>query len=442
MAWNRALTRRTTLLAPLALAGCGLWDDWFGTHKTPLPGKREPIVGGRRALTVDDGAPKVVLPPAVRNAAWPQAGGNPAHFMGHLAAGERLAEAWSADLGAGGGYRRKILAQPVSADGIVYVMDSDAVVSAFDITGGGRVWRFDTREEDDDSTNVGGGLAVDQGTLYAVNGLAELVALDAAKGTVRWRSKFGAPTRSAPTVVEGRLFVTTIEDRLLALATDDGRQLWSHQAANATTSVLGRPAPAYADGLVVAGFGSGELATVRAESGGVVWTDTLATTLSGIARQDFSAIRGLPVVSDGKVYAIGMGALAVAVDLPSGRRLWEREVAGEDSLWAAGAWLFIVSLDQKIAAVSRDDGRVTWVTELPRWENPEKQKNPITWYGPLLAGDRLVVAGTNHQALAVSPYTGEILGQQDLSGAASLGPIVAEGTVFVVTDDGRLLALR
>jgi outer membrane protein assembly factor BamB len=44
--------------------------------------------------------------------------------------------------------------------------------------------------------------------------------------------------------------------------------------------------------------------------------------------------------------------------------------------------------------------------------------------------------------LAVSPYTGEILGQQDLSGAASLGPVVAGGTVFVVTDDGRLLALR
>ena len=50
--------------------------------------------------------------------------------------------------------------------------------------------------------------------------------------------------------------------------------------------------------------------------------------------------------------------------------------------------------------------------------------------------------GPNHQALALSPYTGKILGQQDLSGAASLGPIVAGGTVFVVTDDGRLLALR
>jgi outer membrane protein assembly factor BamB len=436
------LSRRAALLAPLAVGGCSLFDDWFGTRKTPLPGKREPIAIGRRALTVDEGVPKVALPPEVRNAAWPQAGGNPAHFMGHLAAGERLSEAWTAGIGQGGGYRRKILAQPVSADGVVYVMDSDAVVSAFDTAGGKRLWRFDTRQEDDDSTNVGGGLALDQGTLYAVNGLADIVALDAAKGSVRWRASIGAPTRSAPTVVEGRIFVTTIEDRLLALTAQDGRQLWTHQAVNATTSVLGRPAPAYADGLVVAGFGSGELATLRAETGNVVWTDNLAAAVRSGSLADFSAIRGLPVVSDGRVYAISMGGLMVAVDLPTGRRLWEREVASEDSPWAAGSWLFVVSLDQRIAAVDRDDGRIAWVTDLPRWQNPEKEKDSITWFGPLLVGDRLVVAGTNHEALALSPYTGEILGRQELSGAASLGPIVVDGTVFVVSDDGRLLALR
>jgi outer membrane protein assembly factor BamB len=430
------------LLAPLALSGCGLWDDWFGERKTILPGKREPITGGRRALRVDEGVGKVALPQAISNAAWPQAGGNPAHFMGHLAAGERLAEAWSASIGAGGGYRRRIMAQPVTVNGIVYVMDSDAVVSAFDIPSGSRVWRFDTKKDEDDSTNVGGGLAVDQGTVYAVNGLAELVALDAAKGTMKWRSGFRTPARSAPTVVEGRIFLITIEDRLIALTTDNGRQLWDHQATNPTTSVLGSPAPAYADGLVIAGFGSGELTAMRAESGTVVWTDSLAASVVGGGVADFSAIRGLPVIAGGRVYAISMGGLMVANDLPTGRRLWEREVGGEDHPWAAGSWLFIVSLDQRMAAISRDDGRVAWVTELPRWENPEKQRDPITWYGPLLVGDRLVVAGTSEIALAVSPYTGEILGRQGLSGKASLGPIAAAGTVFAITDDGRLLALR
>jgi outer membrane protein assembly factor BamB len=283
---------------------------------------------------------------------------------------------------------------------------------------------------------------VNAGVLYAVNGLGDVVALDAAKGTQTWRKSVDAPTRSAPTIADGRLFFTTIDDRLHALATADGRQLWTHQAPDAHTSVLGQPAPAYADGLVVAGFGSGELAALRADSGGVAWTDTLAaaSTVAGVA--DLSAIRGLPVISNGRVFAIGLGGLFLGLDLRSGRRLWEREVAGEDSIWAAGDWLFVVSTGQEIAAVNADDGRVAWVTELPAFKDEVKQEDSIQWFGPLLAGDRLIVGGTSEQALAVSPYTGEILGRQKLSGAASLGPVLADGTVFIISDDGRLLALR
>jgi len=437
---RRDLARGAALLLGAgALAGC----DLFGTSKTKIPGKREAIMVEHRGLAVDEGAPlKVVLPTPVANANWPQAGGNPAHLMGHLAARDALSEAWTAGIGAGGGYRRKILAQPVIDNGVIYTMDSDAVVAAFDVHNGSRLWRFDSKNEDADSTNVGGGLGIDQSVLYAVNGLGDIVALDATKGTLNWRQSLGSPARSAPTIADGRIFVITIEDSLHALATSDGRSLWTHQAANARTSVLGRPAPAYADGLVVAGFGSGELSAMRADSGGIAWSDSLAaaSTTAGVA--DLSAIRGLPVVSGGRVYAIGLGGLFLGLDLRSGRRLWEREVAGEDSIWAAGDWLFVVSAGQEIAAVNADDGRVAWVSELPAFENEEKQEDSIQWFGPLLAGDRLIVAGTNQMALAVSPYTGETLGRQKLSGAASLGPVVAGGTVFIISDDGRLLALR
>jgi len=435
--------RRAVLLAPLALSGCGLWNNWFGEVKKPLPGKREPVLPPQRGLKVDAGAPRVVLPPPVRNTAWPQAGGNPAHLMGHLEASHSLAEAWRAGIGEGGGYRQKIMAQPVVANGLVFTMDSDAVVSAFQLRDGARVWRTDSKAKDDDSSNVGGGLAFYQGVLYAVNGLGEAVAFDPAKGSVRWRKSFGAPTRSAPTVVEGRIFFVTIEDRLVVLATQDGRRLWDHQATNPATQVLGQPAPAYANGLVVAGFGSGEIACLRADSGNLVWSDSLGSASRASTLADFSSIRGRPVISGGRVFAVGMGGLALGMDLPTGRRLWERQVSGEDSPWVAGSWMFMVSDGQEMTAIQTTDGSVAWISPLPRWEDEEAHKGPISWWGPALLSDRLVVTSTTGEALAVSPYTGAILGRQKLSSpAAPVEPVVAQGTLLVLTDAGRLLALR
>jgi outer membrane protein assembly factor BamB len=439
------LGRRGALLLPIALGGCSLFDNIFSEHKEPVKGKREPVLPGGRGLVADtSGSLKVTLPPAVANAGWPQAGGNPAHFMGHLAAGERPVQAWSSDLGEGGGYRAKILCQPVAEAGLVYAMSSDAVVSAFDGRSGERVWRTDTKDENDDSTNVGGGLAVADGVVYAVNGLAWLMALDARTGKPAYRRNVGAPTRSAPTLAEGRLFFTTIEDKLLAYAAADGHQLWTRQAQAAATGLLGQPAPAYANGLVIGGFSSGELVGLRAETGGVAWTESLAALHGRGNVGDLSAIRGLPVIADGRVYEIGLGGLMVALDQRTGRRLWEREVAGEDSIWAAGDWLFVVSLQKQIAAINRADGRVAWVTQLPQRVDPDDADSDLiaAWYGPLLVSDRLVVTGTHGVALAVSPYTGAILGQQALTGPASLAPIVAGGTIYVVTDDGKLVALR
>lgn len=437
------LSRRAALLLPLAATGCSLFDSWFGDNKTPLEGKRIGLQTVKHGLEIDNPADrKIALPPPEAVPDSPQAGGTPSHVVGHVAVRDTLAEAWRAGIGQGGGYRRKITAQPVVAGGHVFTMDSDAVVSAFDFRTGGQLWRVPTTNPDDDSTNVGGGISFDGGTIYAANGLANVVALDAASGKQRWHASLPTAARSAPTVAEGRLYIPTLDDQLLALSAADGSRVWAYQAPGTDTSVLGLPAPAFAEGLVVAGFGGGDLACVRTGTGAVNWTDSLASVAGRASLVDLSAIHGMPVIVEGRVYAAGIGGLLVSLDLRSGRRLWERDIGSDQTPRVAGDWMFVLTTDQVMVALNRLDGTIAWVTQLPRWQDEEKQQDPIRWLGPALAGDRLIVAGSDSEALAVSPYTGKILGRQPLSGAASVAPVAVGGTVLVVTDDGNLLALR
>jgi len=439
----RLLSRRAALLAPLALTGCEMIEGWFSTKKDPLPGKREPFGAIRRGFDPDENAPRLTLPPQVRPTSWPQAGGTPTHVMGHLNLSDSPGQAWTADIGKGGGYRRKILARPVVANGVVFAMDSDANASAYALNTGARLWRIATVDEDLDSTNVGGGLCWDAGTLYAVNGVSELLALNAADGKVRWRQNLDVPARSAPTVADGRIFLTTIDGKLLALSPADGHVLWTYQATQTATTVLGGPAPAYAQGIVVAGFGSGEVAALRADTGTVIWTDGLGITHGKSALADFLAIRGEPLISNGQVFVAGLGGLTIAADLLTGRRVWERRVASANTPWLAGSWIFEISTDQEVGAINVDDARVSWVVSLPRWEKPEKKKDVITWYGPVLAGGRVIVLGSNKQMLWLNPATGDTVRSQNLSDAPSpYAPIVVDAMMLVVTDDGRLTAWR
>lgn len=436
------LSRRAALMLPMALGGCAFLDDLFSDSKIPVEGKREAVTSVRRGLSIDPANTSVVSVPAPAQVAqWPQPGGGPTHVVGNVAVAG-FNPAWRSSIGEGGGYRRKITAQPIVIPGRVVTMDSDALVAAFDLDTGGRIWRTDTQGDEDRSTNVGGGVSFADGVVFASTGRAELLALDAATGAIRWRKPLGAPARSAPAIADGRLVVLTLDDRVQAFSAATGDRQWNYQAASTATTLFGQAAPAIAEGIVVAGFGSGDLVALRAESGALAWSDSLASGRGRSSLLDLSAIRALPVIDQGRVFAIGAGGLLVGLDLRSGRRLWEREVGGLQTPWLAGDWLFVQTAEQTLAAIGREDGRVRWVLDMPRYDDPKRRRDPLFWTGPVMAGSKLIMAGSNETAMSIDPVSGAFIGKISLRGSAAVAPVAASGTLLIVTDDGTIQAFR
>lgn len=440
-----SLPRRTALLAPLAamLGGCTLYDDLFGVEKAKLPGTRLPIMEMRPTLLQEATGASLVLPPPVDIPESPQSGGTASHPGGHMAMRDAPVAAWNSSIGTGGGYRRKLTAQPVVAAGRVFTMDSDGRVAAFDAGSGSQAWRVSTEPKDDRSTNIGGGIAIDNGVLYAATGRAELLAMNPGDGSILWRQKLPTPARTSPTIADGRIFVITVDDQMLCMAVGDGKRLWLHMGPPAESTVLGLPAPAVSEGLVIAGFSSGELRALRVTTGTVVWADILA---SGKVRAntigDIAAVRGIPAIVGGRVYASALGGLATAIDMRSGRRLWEREATVAEMMWPAGDALFMVTGDAVLVGMSRLDGSIAWALQLDPWEDMKRLRDPLVWFGPVLAGGRLWIAGSHGQMLTVDAATGRKLATYKLNGAAAIAPVAAGGAVYVLTEDGSVTSFR
>ena len=431
--------RRGALLLPLALGACS-WFDWLTDEaKPPIHGNRELVLSPARGLTVDAIA-DVEVPPVVANPSWPQQGGLPTHVGGNPAGG--LSKAWSRSIGKGGDYRTRITSQPLIVGDRIFTYDADATVSAWTLAAGERIWTTKTRAPKNHSGNLGGGIGVDGDRVYAATGRGDLLALNANDGTILWRKTIGSPARSAPTIANGSLFLCTIDQQLLAFSAANGAPLWTYQATRADLGMLAVASPAVANGLVVAGFESGDLAAVAADSGTLAWTDNLGTLKGAASLIEFNTVRGAPVIDQGIVYAIGLGGLMAALDLRGGRRIWERDVAGGNTPWLAGDTLFVIASDQKIAALSKVDGTVHWVTQLRAFENLKRTKGLISWTGPALVGGKLIAGSTNQHLEVLDPLDGKIVSDLDLPSSVSISPVAAQGTVLILADNAVLTAYK
>ncbi len=426
----------------LALSGCSIFDK----KKVPLEGERISVFADRGELEPDKDTQSVavILPSPVVNDSWPQSGGFANYAMQHLSIGDSPQVIWTANIGKGSTSTRILTTPPVIADGKVFTKDAESTVSAFEAETGKVLWSVTLKpEKGRDADEFGGGLAWYGGRLFVTTGFAEVFSLDPATGEEVWHSGVSAPIRGAPLVFGDRVFSTSIDNKLHAMAAVDGSDLWSFSGLSEVAGYVGGNSPAGSQDYVVAPFTSGELVCLRLDNGRTVWNESLVGTNRGELRAfgNLADIRGRPVIDRGVVYAMGSAGQISAFDLLTGQHRWDRSIGGNQTPWAAGEFVFVVTGSADVAALSRDTGKVKWATPLTQYMDTKRTK-PILWGGPVLAGDRLLVAGTTGELLAISPYTGEIMGKVDMKAPVRLAPVVSNRTIYVLTDSGELIVLR
>ena len=452
---------RVVAVAVLAasVAGCGtirrvlpfVGDD-DSPQATASQGQRVPVITLDQSLTPAaalQGVP-FELPPAVAAAQWPLPGATPEQAPEHVEAAPAFEIAWRRNIGEGSSRTRQLTAPPVAAAGRIYTMDADATVTAFDAASGSTAWRVDLRPSGSRDRAYGGGLAFSGGRLYVSSGYRFVAALDAATGAVAWRTPVDAPVHGAPTAADGRVFVVSTDNEIHSFDAATGAAGWTHQGLVEPARFAIASSPAVSGDVVVAPFASGELVALRTQNGNELWNEVLSRASRTNALSEIRDIAGRPVIYRGDVYATSHSGVFSAVDLRTGQRRWSLPVTGLTSPWPAGDVVFVVSKGGELICASRDSGQVFWLTDLntgrERKEGGflgffDREVRP-TWSGPLLASNRLVLVNTYGEAVSVDARTGALQKTLRLGSPAFLTPIAAGGMIYVVTEEGQLVAIR
>ena len=448
---------------PLPVLGLALFLAACGADEKPkLDGERISVLNFERALAVDPRVSEqaVTLPPVVRNREWQNPGGYASHAAYHLAL-DGNQQAFKVNAVSGNTADLRLKGAPVVGDGKVFALGAELDVSALDATTGEIIWQTSVVAQDtepnrgltrfigfsekavDIEDGFGGGLAYNDGRVFVTTGFGEITALSAETGDVIWKIRNSVPFSNAPTIRAGRLYAVSRDSRLQVISTQDGSRLWEHLAITELATVIGATSPAIDSRMVVAGFNSGEIVALNSINGRVAWSDSLTSRATQITPlSELNAIVGRPVIDGDRVFAVSHGGRMVSIDMRTGERIWTADIGSIETPWVLGDFIFVVTLDGQVVCLSSAQGRVRWVSQLPAFEDPDDREGRINWTGPVLASGKIYVASSTGEMLALDPANGEINERVDLGEPVNLPPVVADGTIYFLTDDGSLIARR
>ncbi|MDC3079901.1 PQQ-binding-like beta-propeller repeat protein [Rhodospirillaceae bacterium] len=435
-------------VAPILLSSCGFGFLGEKQKKVRVEGERKAIIAKQIKLAPDDSLNEISiqLPAPKVNANWPQRGGISTHALKHVQLGDAPERVWQSKIGEGGSKNTALTAAPIVFNGMVMTLDTAGKVRAFALKTGELRWET-ILKADENAGVFGGGMGSGQNKIFISLGSGELIALNIQNGKELWRVSTRRALRSAPSYADGRIFVTTLDNMTLALSASTGVSLWSHNGMIANAALLGAASPAIKNNKVILAYSSGELYALQTNNGRIFWGDNLSAKRGsgGVAR--ISHVRGNPVIDENMVFATSHSGRLLALELKTGRRLWQLPIASRVMPWVAGNYLYIVTTGRQLICLTKRDGRVKWITNLPEFSLKDSlplktEKIVVEYSEPVLAGDRLIIASSIGKIYSVSPYTGQILGETQVDGNIFIEPIVADKTLLLLDKQGNLTAFR
>ena len=422
-----------TFIVILFLAACGEKEDIVPGVRLDLRSAVDAPVLANKDLS---------LSKAKFNKEWTHRNGSQSHFIKHPSLSNEASEVWSEKIGVGNKRRQRLAADPIIAENRIFTLDSNFGVSAFD-ENGEKVWAADLTSSKSPKDKIsGGGLAYSKGNLAVSTGAGEVVLLDAATGIIRWRHDVQGSISAPPTYASGIIIVMTGGNQAIALNAKNGRVVWTQESNTTGAGILGAGTPAVSGNLVVLPFTSGEVLGVSLNEGLQSWSQVINGKRVGSANGYVKAVSGDPVIVGKVVYAGTNSGRLAAIDITSGMRVWTKKEGAIGPVWIENNALFVLTDQQKLKRLDRKNGAEVWSYDLPVYKNPKRSTGKYGHFSPVLAGNKLYVAGTDKKIRVFDPTTGELLNSIPVRGGAASQLAIANERMYILSGSGKLIAFQ
>jgi outer membrane protein assembly factor BamB len=256
-------------------------------------------------------------------------------------------------------------------------------------------------------------------------------------GDLLWSRVGNAPILVQPTIVDGTVYVTNVDDLVVALNSKTGALMWRYQSKvdltrEAELTLYAAPPAVVIEDEVIVGFSDGSLVALNRKSGEVAWQRQ-------IGEGRYPDLVAMPTTYGTDLVASGYFQPMVAIDIPTRSVRWRldagsagaaviHERKGKTVVYHPGS-------DGKLRAVSLLTGAESWV-----WDSGIS--GALTT--PLMTPAGLFIGSSDRGLYLIHPETGDEVWRfhEDfiLNGVSS-APVAAGRQLFFVSNAGNLYAM-
>ena len=256
-------------------------------------------------------------------------------------------------------------------DGRLYVIRTrkegrkDGTLFCLNAKDGSTLWQYKFEVDTQTFTaplTVGGHLYIaNENTLYC---------MDSIKGTVEWRFEGPQTWLSAPTLIDGKLLIGSLDHKLYCVSANDGKELWDFETGGSVYA-----GAAAEDGFVYLASHDHNIYCLDLKEGKKVWEFETG-----------GCVAGAPAVSHGRIYGGSDDGSFYCLDARDGKKIWQFQTAGNvfTSPAISDGQVFVPSLSNKLTlyCLSTEDAKVHWTFET----SEGGYTNPVLARGHLYVG--------------------------------------------------------
>lgn len=344
---------------------------------------------------------------------------------------------WLEDVGSGSDGQHLFL-QPFYTGSYVFTIDAEGLISAVERASGKVIEEWDRNEP------VIGGLGGDSNALYYTTRNGELVALtmdfaNLADGAVDAESKikeaFRVPLSSEslvpPKSNNARIFVQTIDGKLVALDATNGQEIWRYSADEPLLSVRGTSVPQLSADSVITGFSNGEVVALDQQTGWEKWSRPIGEARGRTELERLIDVDASVLLEENRLFSVSLNGKLKMVDENAGGEFWGKDVSSLVTVASAFQKVFVADSDGVIRAF---DG----ASSTPVWENHDLAYRRLT--NPVVLGTSIAVADFEGYVHFLAQSDGRLIGRLRVDSEGVRSPLITENDILYVYGNGGKLA--